>query len=147
MKRAADGPLAYFGACLLPLLASDIVRILSTYHYSADRGLWRLFLALQICVSLICAALSCIPACLLRRYDLAMGLRHHAQLGLVLAVFNFAYFLAKPDWLVHDKGRVVMTPVQRILYNEWTLWSIYLGFLVLLIVRMYRRYAKKRASP
>lgn len=115
----------FFLACLIPLIVTDFVRILVSYHYSVDRGMWPLVLLIWIGVSFVYSGMAYLLAHLTRHFNVAVGLRISALLGLALVAHTLAYYLAKTDWLA----------VNRFIYHDWTPWAFYLFFYVVLIVR------------
>lgn len=139
-KRVLDDRQAYFLACLPPLFASNFVSVLIGYKYSVDRGMWPLMLIIWVTVSFLYSVLALLPAHLMRKYNVPTALRHHALLGVVLAVFTSAYYLARPDWLAVNNGIRRLSPLQSVIYNDWTPWAIYLLFYLLLIGRLRKSH-------
>jgi hypothetical protein len=127
----------FFLACLIPLLATDLIRILVSYHYSVDRGMWPVVLLIWVGVSFLYSGMAYLLAHLTRHYNVALALRNHALLGLVLVAYTFTYYLAKPDWLAVNSGLVRLTTLEKVINHHWTPWAFYLFFYVLLIVRLH----------
>lgn len=142
-KRALNEPQAYFSACLFPLLIADFVRILISYYYSVDRGMWPLVLLFMVSVSFLYSALAYVLALLTRQYNVTVALRHNALLGAVLIVFTLAFYMAEPDWLAVNNGRLRLTPLQSVVHNHWTPWVIYLFFYTMLGFRFAKLYHRR----
>jgi hypothetical protein len=84
----------FFLACLIPLLATDFIRILVSYHYSVDRGMWPLVLLIWVGVSFVYSGMAYLLAHLTRHFNVALALRTHVLLGVRCTV-NGGHFRFK----------------------------------------------------
>ena len=137
-------PWAFFLACLVPLLAADLVNILLMWHYSVDRGYWPLFLAFMLIVDFLYAGLACLPASLARNDRVSLALSHHVLLGLFLVAHALAFYTAQPDWLAVNNRLLQLTQFQKVVYSGWTPWLIYALFYVALIFRLFKPHRQSR---
>lgn len=131
-KRLRYDPRVYFAACLVPVLAANLLCVLVAVRYSVDRGMWPLLLVMLTVLSIVYAAVACLPAARAWHYDAALALALAALLGAVLVAHSFAYYLLAPDWNAVRTGGLRLTLLQRLVFGAWMPWAIYLAvFLVL----------------
>ena len=137
-KRGSYEPQKHFFVCIVPLLAADVVRILITYYYSVDRGMWPLILVVMFGVSFFYSGLVYFLAHLTRHYPVTVALLHHSLLAAVLAAHTLAFYVAKPDWLAVNNGSLRLTTFQTVVFSDWAPWSIYALFYLILGAQLHK---------
>lgn len=141
--KAWNAP-AIFLTCIGPLLATDVLRTLIMYHYSADHGLWTLFLGLMVGFSVLFSICSFAVARVLNCGDTLAALRFHAILAGVLVAHTLAFYTVEPNWLLVNSGMRSLALLQRVVHSDWAILIIYLAAFVLWLGRSINSF---RRSP
>ncbi len=145
--RAIDQGAAQYLACLVPLLAADLIRALLTNHFSVDRAMWPYFLGFMMGLSFTYSGLAYLTTRLGRNDDVFEVLRQHVLLGTVLVAHTLAYYTLKPDFLALNNGHIKMSALQSVVYSHWTPLAIYLTFYILLIIRIIQTRYRRCEGP
>lgn len=98
---------------------------------SADaKGWWQLFLGVSLSISFIYAAL----LCLLKSLSLLRAVVVSAALAVALVAHTCLYYLDPPSWLAVNNGRAVLTPIQTVVFSDYTFYALYALFFGLAVV-------------
>ena len=136
--RPFSKELRYLLAGFAPMLAAATLMAWLNFHYSADRGLWPLIFAIQLFLNSLYAAASTYLAHYTGYRSIGLAWRHHTLLGMALAMHTFLYFKLQIDWSAANAWES-LNLVQRVVYNAWTPWNIYLLSFGILAWLSFRR--------